>query len=205
MTCHAKKIIFAFICVFAYANAVATLTFNIDPHKEECFYEEAQVEDPISGSYQVATGGYLDVDTKVVGPDDKILYSGERESEGSFAFIAKKQGIYRFCFSNKMSTLTEKTVSFTLSIGEQNSANKVAKQEDLTPLEKSILKLSDGLHMVQAEQKYMRMRERVHRNTTESTNARVLWWSFFEAVLLVAMSLWQIYYLRRFFEVKAVV
>ena len=54
-------------------------------------------------------------------------------------------------------------------------------------------------------QRYMRTRERVHRDTTESTNARVQWWSVFETFVLFAMSLWQIVYLKRFFEVKRVV
>lgn len=43
------------------------------------------------------------------------------------------------------------------------------------------------------------------KTVNESTNARVLWWSIFEALVLVAMSAWQVYYLRRFFEVKRVV
>lgn len=39
----------------------------------------------------------------------------------------------------------------------------------------------------------------------DSTNSRVVWWSFFEALVLVVMTIGQIYYLRRFFEVKRVV
>jgi hypothetical protein len=72
----------------------------------------------------------------------------------------------------------------------------------VTPLEKSVLALGEGLQQIQAEQEYMRMRERAHRNTMESTNARVIWWSFIEAGCLVLMSVGQIMYLRRFFEVR---
>eukprot|EP00041_Stephanoeca_diplocostata_P032065 m.1016190 g.1016190 ORF g.1016190 m.1016190 type:complete len:64 (-) comp24078_c0_seq9:3015-3206(-) len=38
-----------------------------------------------------------------------------------------------------------------------------------------------------------------------STNSRVVWWSFFEAVVLVVMSVGQVYYLNRFFEVRTTV
>ena len=37
--------------------------------------------------------------------------------------------------------------------------------EHLTPLEKSVIALGEGLQHIQAEQEYMKMRERVHRNS----------------------------------------
>ena len=39
----------------------------------------------------------------------------------------------------------------------------------------------------------------------DSTNARVVYWAVFEAILLIMMTIGQIYYLHRFFEVRATV
>lgn len=86
-----------------------------------------------------------------------------------------------------------------------------------------IKELSTALTGVKHEQEYMQVsfthaglvknlifdhfqvRDRIHRAINENTNSRVVMWSFFEALVLVAMTLGQIYYLKRFFEVRRVV
>lgn len=39
----------------------------------------------------------------------------------------------------------------------------------------------------------------------ENTNSRVVLWAIFEAVVLASMTVGQIFYLKRFFEVRRVV
>lgn len=49
---------------------------------------------------------------------------------------------------------------------------------------------------VKDEQEYIVVRERTHRNTAESTNSRVKWWSVLQAVVIFAVVAWQVYYLK---------
>jgi hypothetical protein len=49
---------------------------------------------------------------------------------------------------------------------------------------------------VKDEQEYIVIRERTHRNTAESTNARVKWWSVLQSVVLFSVVAWQVYYLK---------
>ena len=95
--------------------------------------------------------------------------------------------------------------------------------------------LSQSLTGVKHEQEYMEVRERIHRASKSSnyiiqqsyrsshfcpdnlsfhaislavndnTNSRVVLWSFFEVLVLLAMTFGQIYYLKRFFEVRRIV
>lgn len=51
----------------------------------------------------------------------------------------------------------------------------------------------------------LQVRDRIHRAINESTNSRVVMWSIFEASVLLVMTLGQVYYLKRFFEVQRVV
>lgn len=49
---------------------------------------------------------------------------------------------------------------------------------------------------VKDEQEYIVIRERTHRNTAESTNERVKWWSVAQVIILFAVVAWQVYYLK---------
>lgn len=62
--------------------------------------------------------------------------------------------------------------------------------------------LSELVSQVKDEQGYIVVRERTHRNTAESTNARVKWWSIFQILVLGANGGFQVWWLKRFFEVS---
>jgi len=71
----------------------------------------------------------------------------------------------------------------------------------VAPIEREIRQLAAGLASVKDEQEYIVVREKVHRNTAESTNSRVKWWSILQAIVLFSVVGWQVYYLKvRFIE-----
>ena len=155
-------------------------------------------------NFQVTGGGSLDIDVKITGPtDDVVVFTKQRDDAEMFTFAAPGAGTYQFCFSNAFSTVTAKQVGFTITVGDALTTNDLAKQEHLTALENSIMQVSEGLATIQNEQSFMRSRERAHRNTTENTNQAVLYWSIFEAVVLLAMSFGQIFYIKKSFESKS--
>lgn len=62
--------------------------------------------------------------------------------------------------------------------------------------------MSDLVAQVKDEQSYIVVRERTHRNTAESTNARIKWWSIFQLMVLTGQGFFQVWWLKRFFEVS---
>ena len=65
-------------------------------------------------TFEIAEGGFLDIDVKITGPDGAVIYKGERESSGMYTFSAPTSGRYTYCFSNQMSTMTPKVIFYKL-------------------------------------------------------------------------------------------
>lgn len=55
------------------------------------------------------------------------------------------------------------------------------------------------------EQAYQKDREVAFRRTSESTHARVQWWSLLQTAVLLSSGVWQIMHLKSFFKSKKVV
>ncbi|XP_055535393.1 transmembrane emp24 domain-containing protein 2 [Wyeomyia smithii] len=181
---------------------------TVDAHSEECFFDRAEGGTKLGLMFETIEGGFLDIEVRIIGPDQKVIYQGEKESSGKYTFSAYETGVYHYCFSNKMSTLTPKVVMFSMEIGETPKGTIGAVNEGEvghTKLEDMIKELSGTLTSIKHEQDYMHVRDRIHRTINESTNSRVVMWSVFEALVLVVMTVGQVYYLKRFFEVKRVV
>ncbi|GBP65929.1 Transmembrane emp24 domain-containing protein 2 [Eumeta japonica] len=146
-------------------------------------------------TFEIAEGGFLDIDLTITGPDGAVIHRGERESSGKYTFSAHTTGRYTYCFSNKMSTMTPKVVMFNLEIGEAPSRPVGADREEdagHTKLDDMIKELASTLKTVKHEQEYMQVRDRIHRSINESTNSRVVMWSIFEASVLLIMTMGQV-------------
>jgi len=180
---------------------------TVDAHAEECFFDKVQNGTKLGLTFEVIEGGFLDIDVRVTGPEGEEIITRERESNGKITFAAAKTGAYTYCFSNKMSTMTPKGVMFSMDIAEHQAAAAPGADGEAHPnkLADMIKELSTALVSVKHEQEYMEVRDKIHRKINESTNSRVVMWSFFEAIVLVAMTVGQVYYLKRFFEVRRVV
>ncbi|GAA5918301.1 hypothetical protein JCM21900_003980 [Sporobolomyces salmonicolor] len=194
--------LFLSVLALALASPLARAhTIDLDAGTKDCFFEDLHAEDKMTVTYQVAGGGHLDIDFWMRGPpNDRIMNEQKKKDTGTFSFTAEQDGRYTYCFSNEMSTVTGKTVSFNV-----HGVMYVEDDGHTAPIEKEIRALSAALEAVKDEQEYIVVRERLHRDTAESTNDRVKYWSIVQTLLLCGVCAWQIFYLKRFFEVKRVV
>jgi hypothetical protein len=138
-----------------------------------------------------------------VDPKGRILFSGEKERQGDFVFNGNDVGEYSFCFSNTMSTFAEKVVDFEI-IQEGERAQHPSGRDGSMSIEDSTLdsmyRISGGLSKISRLQKYFKVREARNFDTVSSTENRVFYFSVFESMLMVGMSLLQVYIVRTFFR-----
>ncbi|KAH3756847.1 emp24/gp25L/p24 family protein [Pelomyxa schiedti] len=189
-------------------GVVSAFSFSISPHSTDCFKEWSKAGEDVTVIYQVLSGGQMDVDFEVLDPLGEVVYSQHRTTSENTGFTTDKEGYYQFCWGNKMSTLTPKTLSAMIIVGDDiphADFAGAATASDLTPLDLAVEMLAQGVMDIRTDQKHMHMRDIAHRNVSESTNQRVLYWFIFEAVLIVALALWQVLSLRKIFEQKRIV
>lgn len=148
-------------------------------------------------------------------------YFKQAVASDDYSFTAQADGKYNYCFSNEGWTSNSKEVSFNVHgivyVPEHEMAQdplEVEGKHEGTTTDGRILrliiwcyivrKLSEALAQVKDEQSYIVVRERVHRNTAESTNGRVKWWSMFQLMVVIGEGVFQVWWLKRFFEVRVV-
>eukprot|EP00123_Amoebidium_parasiticum_P012279 comp21246_c0_seq1/m.28940 comp21246_c0_seq1/g.28940 ORF comp21246_c0_seq1/g.28940 comp21246_c0_seq1/m.28940 type:complete len:209 (-) comp21246_c0_seq1:84-710(-) len=193
-------------CMLAgYVSGMATYYITVPAGEEMCFYETLQAGIKMTLSFAVSEGGNHDIDVKITGPDGKVVGLERQEHDLEMDVDAYMDGKYTYCFSNEMSSVTDKELMFYVEHGAAPKKPDSETEEKQEKLASMVNQLSAELSSVEAERQYMELRQANHKELAESTNTKVVYWAALECSMIVAMSAFQIYYLKRTFETKTVV
>jgi len=206
--------------VFVALPVAQGLYFHIAETERKCFIEEIPDETMVIGNYKLQlydprTNGFapsspeIGMHVEIRDPEDKIILSKVYSSEGRWTFTSHTPGEHVICLytnSSKWFSGTQLRVHLDIQVGEHaiDYAN-VAQKEKLSELQLRVRQLLDQVEQITKEQNYQRYREERFRQTSESTNQRVLWWSLGQTCILVLMGAWQMRHLKSFFEAKKLV
>lgn len=153
--------------------------------------------------FEVLTGGGRDIDVEIVEANaNKLIYSAERKTRDHAAFTASSgDAIYRICFDNHFSTLTAKELDIKVLCGLRRDAHALVLQVDsLGFAVDSVSELGVAIDGVVNELAYQKVRHYTHEATARSTSERVFYWSLFEAALSFTVALFQVFWMKRYFE-----
>ncbi|KAJ8919067.1 hypothetical protein NQ315_016974 [Exocentrus adspersus] len=207
----------AFLLIIDISNA---LYFHIGETERKCFIEElpdqtdvivnykVELYDPRSGGYMPASTG-IGMHVEIRDPDDKTILSRVYSAEGKISFTSHVPGEHVICmYSNSTAWFSgsQLRVHLDIQVGEHTiNYGEIVQKEKLTELQLRIRQLLDQVEQITKEQNYQRYREERFRQTSESTNSRVLWWSVTQTAVLLIMGAWQMKHLKSFFEAKKLV
>lgn len=201
LTCFSK---IAFLLLAILSKTARAYITTLDAHTEECFFEKAIANTKLGFTFEVIEGGFLDIDVTIYDPDGKVIHHDTKTSSNQYTIEASKDGPIKYCFSNKMSTVTPKVVMFNIETARQIQS-KISGAKDQGELDGMVKDLSNSMTSVKHELEYLSVRDRIHRQINDSTNYRVSIWSWVEFLILFCVSLGQVIYLKRFFEVRRII
>lgn len=127
------------------------------------------------------------------------------------AFTSHHSAAFDICFTNKLENKWSKhVVSRSIELDIESGAaardwNALQASEKLAPVEVELRRVQELTAEIENELQYLKAREERMRDTNESTNARVKWFSMLIVFSLVSLGVWQIQYLRHYFKVKHII
>lgn len=146
--------------------------------------------------------------------EGRNIYTKKTNVEGEHrnTFNTNRDGEVLFCFTNilnegfKESSQYKRAIELVVTLGAEASGyQNLASTEKLTPLDLELRKLETVVQEIVEEMNYLKRREARMRDTNESTNERVKFFSILSLFTLFALGTWQILYLRRFFKRKRLI
>lgn len=116
------------------------------------------------------------------------------------------------CFTNTLQrrgshrVYLSREVELEVESGSQaRDWNAIQAAEKLKPNEIDLRRVEEMTQEIAQELQYLKNREERMRDTNESTNSRVKYFSTFIVLSLIGLGFWQILYLRHYFRVKHII
>lgn len=189
--------------LLAGAAAAGALVLDVGPGRKRCLSEVLSKHDLVKGEYTLleppTNGERSGVEVKVLGPNDAQEFLQRDEVSSKFSFTAAEGGAHRVCFTNV--SPYSRRVELRWAAGAATiDYTEMAKKEHLRPLEVELRRLEDRLDAVQKEMQYQREREEQHRDMSEVTNGRVMWFSLLTILIVVVQGTLQVWHLYSFFR-----
>ncbi|KAG4107319.1 emp24/gp25L/p24 family/GOLD-domain-containing protein [Neocallimastix lanati (nom. inval.)] len=185
------------------------------PHAERCFIQQIGADILVAGTVAVTDGDHQKVSVEITdNVDGGSLYWKRLDikDEVKFSFTTVKNEEIKICFRNVLdkgfvpSDQYYRNVFLSVETGpEAMDYSEIAKTEKLKPVEIELRKLEGIVEKIVEDMEKIKQKEIDLRNTNESTNERVHWFSLWSIAFLICLGLWQLYYLRKFFQTKKLI
>ncbi|KAJ3217930.1 emp24p/erv25p- protein, partial [Clydaea vesicula] len=186
--------------ILIYLTTVNSLYFYLDGNEQKCFIEELPKETTVIGTYKSEE---WNENTRVYADNPKTgiqivveeaqtkhrIVNQKGASAGKFTFTSTESGDHTICLSTNstgwfQNTRTKLHLDLMFGDAQHTAGLDSNTKEVLDELTKKIRSLNEKITIIKREQVYQREREREFRDTSESTNARVVNWTLIQVFVL---------------------
>ncbi len=185
------------------------LMFHLEPNSRKCLKEEIHKNVLITGEYDISEQQGQTVDLMVIDTKGQHFVNRENTDKGKFAFTTDDYDVFEICFLSRvppnMRGSRHEVFLQTKHGVEAKSYEALGDAAKLKPLEVELKRLEDLSESIVQDFAHMRQREEEMRDTNESTNSRVLYFSVFSMCCLLGLATWQVLYLRNYFKKKKLI
>lgn len=189
--------------------SVNGIMWKLQPNAQKCLKEELQSDVLVTGDFEVQDAPGQKVDYVVRDSKGHILSQKEDISRGKFSFVTENYDTFEICFISRVPPqqrgLAQEVSLVTKRGVEAKNYEGLGEAAKLKPLEVELKRLEDLSDAIVQDFSQMRKHEEEMRDTNESTNSRVLYFSIFSMCCLLGLATWQVLYLRRFFKAKKLI
>merc|ERR1739848_371755 len=190
-------------------NLADSLMFHLEPNSRKCLKEEIHKGVLVTGDYDANQIPNQVVDLMVIDTKGQHFVNRENTDVGKFAFTTDDYDVYEICFLSRVPPNIRgqrHEVYLNVKHGvEAKNYEGLGDANKLKPLEVELKRLEDLSLSIVQDFAYMRQREEEMRDTNESTNSRVLYFSIFSMCCLLGLATWQVLYLRKYFKSKKLI
>ncbi|CAG0880799.1 unnamed protein product [Cyprideis torosa] len=186
--------------------------FHLLPNAQKCLSDEIHKNVFVSGEYGIQEIPNQKVNVQVIDTKGHYLFQKvDAPEKGKFAFTTEDYDVFQVCFisqvpPNMAAHAKKHQIELLMKHGvEAKKYDNLAEASKLKPLELELKRLEDLSESITRAFQYMRKREEEMRDTNESTNSRVLYFSLFSMCCLLGLATWQVLYLRKYFKAKKLI
>lgn len=200
-----------FLSVTIYLQVCQAIRFNLQPDSKKCLKNEMYANQLAVGEYDIADLPDSVVDVQITDSNGHVAFNRDNiNKHGKFAFSSDVADFYDICFKYVASAAPSsqpqpREISFDMRIGSEAKEYDTDEQDKFSELDRQLNRIEDLTNSIIVDYAYLKKREAEMRDTNESTNRRLFYQTVTSVIILLALTVWQVLYLRSFFRARKLI
>lgn len=210
---HTSAIVFGLLLNFML---VQSTHIYMKSGELRCFYEGLSTGELLVGDIDttVEKNGIFVEDTQLqvsitvdeTFDDDQRVMNQKSSHSGDFAFTALESGEHRICIKPLYTVDTSARIRMSIDFEIENVKVLDSKKKGtVEALKTRVSQLIKRLQTIRGQQDRIRENEAIFRDQSEAANSKITSWSVIQILVLIAVCVFQLRYLKNFFVKQKIV